>query len=457
MMERVIWEPQRETPVLAETDVLVVGGGPAGIGAALAAARHGAKVILLERYGFLGGMATGGYVIVFVGMGNYRGEQIIKGIPQEMVDKLEQMKDGIVYPPRELWGSNDREQIKKWQFFNTLGQKGERIRYSPSVHPEHLKILSTRLLEEAGAELIHHAFACAAIVENQRVKGVVFESKMGRRAILARVTIDCTGDGDIFALAGADFEKKDVPVGLVFRFGGVDTTKADQYVIDHPEEYHQLLASFNKEKINLEGAVAGLAAQNEEIIRIFGVYHRTSVDSVVWFNTSYHTGDTLDIKFLTAAENVIREKAWLTFEFYRRNIPGFENAFLLDTAPQVGTRASRRLAGEYLLTMDEVKNGARFDDTIATCSIELKDNSLINIPYGCLLPKTIDGLLVAGRSISNDFATMLTTRLIPTCILTGQAAGAAAALAVEGDVAPRAINRQALRSLLREDQVYLAQ
>jgi hypothetical protein len=451
----VIIEHEREIPIFDKTDVLVVGGGPAGIGAALAAARHGADVILLERYGYLGGMATGGYVVVFGNMGNNKGELIVRGIAQEIIEKLEKMENGVIYPPKNIWGSNNLDLVKKWNFFIATGEKGERIIYSPTVHPECLKILSVRLLEEAGVKLIFHAYACSTIVDNRKVKGIIFESKMGRMAILSRVTIDCTGDGDVFARAGADFIKKDLPVGLVFRIGGVDTNKSDRFIIENSIKFRKLLDEFNKEN-RLEGGIAGVVSKGKEIVGSSGLYSRTTIDSVVWFSNSFSKGDTLDNKYLTCAENTIREKALSTFEFYKKCIPGFENSFLLDTASQLGTRASRRLIGEHILTKDEVKNNIKFKDTIATCVIEMKDSSFINIPYGCLLPKEVDNLLVAGRSISTDFVTLITVRLIPTCILTGQAAGVAASLAVKEGLLPREINREKLISLLIEDNIYLA-
>jgi len=452
----VIFEQEREIPMIDKTDILVVGGGPAGISAALAAARHGANVILIERYGYLGGMATGGYVILFDGMGNDKGELIVRGIAQEIIEKLEKMDNGVIYPPKNIWGSNNPNLVKKWRFFDAIGEKGKRIRYSPVVHPEYLKILSVRLLEEAGVKLIFHAYACSTIIENRKIKGIIFESKMGRMAILSQVTIDCTGDGDVFALAGADFVKEDLPVGLVFRIGGVDTNKSDKYIIENSIKFKKLLQGFNK-KNRLKGALAGLALKEKEVSGSSGLYNRTTIDSVVWFNNSYPKGDTLNIEYLTCAENIIRKQALLTFEFYKKYVPGFENSFLLDTAPQIGTRASRRLIGEHTLTKDEVKDNVKFKDTIATCVTEINDSSFLNIPYGCLLPKEIENILVAGRSISTDFVTLITSRLIPACILTGQAAGVAASLAVKEGLLPREINRKKLISLLIEDNVFLPQ
>lgn len=451
----VVCEKEREIEIFKQTDILVVGGGPAGISAALAAARHGADVTLVERYGYLGGMATGGHVIVFDGMGNSKGDVIVKGIAQEIIEKIQKIEDGTIYPPKEILGSNDPDLIKKWKLFDSLGEKGKRIRYSPVVHAEYLKVLSLRLLEEAGVKLLFHAYVCSTIIENKKVKGIIFESKMGRKAVLSKVTIDCTGDGDVFALAGAEFVKKDLPVGLVFRIGGVNTDKSDKFVIENSLEFKKLLHEFNKESGLEGGAVAGLPSKDKEELGISGIYTRSTIDSVVWFNNSFQKGDTLNIEYLTSAENTIRKRALLTFEFYKKNIPGFKNSFFLDTAPQIGTRANRRLIGEHILTTEEVKENTKFKDTIATCVTEINDSSFLNIPYGSLLPKEIENLLVAGRSISTDFVTLITSRLIPACILTGQAAGVAASLAVKKGLLPREIDRKKLVSLLVEDNVFL--
>ena len=427
----VIFEAEREIPILYKTDVLVVGGGPAGIGAALAAGRHGANVILLERYGYLGGLATGGLVVLFDAMRNNKEELIVRGIAQEIVEELEKLEDGVIYPSKS---------------------SGKMI--NPTVHPEYLKIISVRMLEEAGVKIVLHSYACSTIVNNGKVKGIIFESKMGRMAIQSKVTIDCTGDGDVFARAGADFFQKDLPTGLVFRIGGVDTKKSDSFIMENSEKYRKLLNELHK-KNKLEGAIAAEASGGKARAAGAGTYSKTTINSVVWFSNSFSKGDSLDIEHLTCAEKTIREKALSTLDFYKKHIPGFENSFLLDTASQFGTRANRRLLGEHVLTQEEIKNNIKFKDIIATCIIK-SDSSLINIPYGCLLPKKIDNLLVAGRSISTDFITLITLRLIPPCLLTGQAAGVAASMAVEKGLSPREINREKLRSILTEDDVYLA-
>jgi len=441
--KKTVVEPQREIPVMREADVLVVGGGPAGLAAAVAAARHGAKVDLIERYGYVGGMATGGLVLMLDRMGNDDGQRVVKGIAQELVERLEAM-DAVIYPPKDVWGSSDPQAVSKWRHIGAVGPQSGRVRYSPTIDPEYLKIVGARLLDEAGVRTLFHAWACSTIVSDGAVRGVIFESKSGRLAVLAEVVVDCTGDGDVFAYAGADFEKQDLPLGLVFRLGGVDIEKANSFVNEKPEEFEALGRELAKSG-GTGGGVGGLNA----------IYYRTVRDSVVWCNNSLPSADTLSIEELTRAEKERRETALTTLEFFKRNVPGFEEAFLLDTAPQIGTRGSRRLKGEHTLTKDEWFSETEFGDVVATCSPRTEGEPLINVPYGCLLPQKLDNLLAAGRCISVDTVVHNCVRLIPGCMATGQAAGTAAALAVGQGITPRGIDGSELSAQLAEDGVYL--
>lgn len=446
--EKTITEPKREVPVIDEVEVAVIGGGPAGLGAALAAARNGVQVALIERYGYVGGMATGGLVICLAYMSDDRGLQVIRGIAQEIIEKLDKM-NAVVYPPQSAWGSEDPKLVKQWTKW-AGAVLGERISYSSTIHPEYLKILGNRLLDEANVKTLFHAWVCSTIVHDETIRGVVLESKSGRLAVLAKIIIDCTGDGDVFSFAGADFEQRDLPMGLVFRVGGVDTGKAEEFI--HKKKLEEL-KNLTRELIRkggTKGAVWG------EDVGLAGQWDKTTADSIVWFNNSFSGVDSLDIEDLTRVEKEIRKQVIVTLEFFRENVPGFEHSFLVDTAPQVGTRASRRLKGEHILIKEEVLGGKDFDDVIATCTAGLPNKPIINIPFGCLLPKNVENLLVAGRCISTDFMTQTSIRLIPSSITTGQAAGTAAALAIKEGVPPRDINRSNLQSVLVKDGVYLA-
>ena len=443
--EGTLIEPRREIPVLYEGDVLVVGAGPAGLSAAIAAARHGADVLLLERYGYVGGMATGGLVLMIDRMGSDEGEHVIRGIAQEIIDRLEAM-NAVLYPPIAAWGSSDPELAMKWRHIGAVGPQSGRVRYSAVIDPEYLKILGARLLDEAGVETLFHAWACSAIVSEGTLRGVILESKSGRLAVLAKVVVDCTGDGDIFAYAGADFERRDLPFGLVFRLGGVDTDEADAFVDQNHEEFEALV----RELAQSGGTGGGVGGLNM-------VYYRTPVDSVVWCNNTVPTKDALSIEEMTATEIERRETALATLDFFRKHMPGFENAFLFDTAPQLGTRGSRILKGEHTLTKEEWAKREELPDTIAMCPPRTEGQPLISIPYGCLLPDQVDDLLVAGRPISVDPYLRNSVRLIPPCLATGQEAGTAAALAVQEKVTPREVDRSQLRAFLVKDNVYLGQ
>ena len=233
-------EPAKEIRVVKETDVIVVGGGPGGVASAVCAARNGARTVLIERYGHLGGMATGGLVNIIPNLSDIRGKQHIFGLNQELIERLDQ-RGGTTYPQKSDWGSDDKRVVDYyhdanlgWFYLKKDFSSGtERVIYTAVVDPEILKDELNDMVLESGADLYLHSWGCRPIVENNTVKGVIFESKSGRQAILGQVTIDSTGDGDMFVRAGAAFDDKLNPklrtamLANVFWFCNVDLAKFD--------------------------------------------------------------------------------------------------------------------------------------------------------------------------------------------------------------------------------------
>jgi len=439
---RLIQEEARAIRVVDEADVLVVGGGPAGIGAAVAAARSGASTILVERYGHLGGMATGGLVILLPHLSDGGPRQDILGLSQEWIDRLDRV-GGAMHPDRSEIGSTDAASIEKWRhYFSCV--VNDRVRQSVYVDPELLKCVLNDMVEEAGIRLYLHSWGCRAIAAEGQVRGVLFESKQGRQAILGKVVIDATGDGDVMATAGAAFdggldqESRSAMVAVVFRLGQVDFARFCAWRDANPK--------------------AWLAVQ--ERIYALGNFRLapfpTTRNDVMWVNNWVPGRSCMDVRDLTWTEVNVRKAMRGTQRILRAEVPGFSDCFILDTASQLGTRGSRRLCGEHVLTLKEVSEARAFDDVIAVFpSLQPSGRNGIQIPYRTLVPREIEGLLVAGRCFSSDAPANNLTNLIPHCIATGQAAGTAAALALEAGVGVRRIDVRRLQLSLKRQGVPL--
>lgn len=447
-MEQYIVEEKQQIPVHAEADVLVVGGGPAGLCAAISAARNGAKVILMERYGYLGGMATGGYVLLLDCLCDGKGKLVIKGLVEETIERLRKV-DGIIEQPKEVWGSSDIEQILKWRRYGATGGEDKIVRYSPVIDPEMMKCVANDMVLEAGVRPLLHAWFSKAYVENGVVKGAIFESKSGRRAVLAKVVIDCTGDGDVFATAGESFHTGNLPLGLVFRVGNVDCETAEAYLTDGDRS-----RKVTDDLKAIDGCTGGYSFGELPM----GFYMRSSINNVVWFNTTT-PGSAIDIEDLTRTEIEIRQAMMRTMEYFKKNVPGFENAVVMDTAAQCGVRSSRMLDGEYVITRKELMEGAQFDDAVVVAQPPYKkfetEHKLKEVPYRCFLPKNLKGLLVAGRCISGDFGAIEMLRVIPTAMLMGEACGVAAALAVKQGKDVKDVDVREIQSQLRKQNVMI--
>jgi hypothetical protein len=416
---KVIHENARETRIMDEADVVVAGAGPAGVAAAVASAREGANTILIERYGHLGGMATGGLVLMF---------NPAPGMGMEWLSRLD-----------KVHGIHDLSKTREPEW-----------RHSPMVDPELLKCVLNEMALEAGVKLLLHSWGAAAVVEQNVVKGVIFESKSGRQAVMGKVIIDATGDGDIFASAGADFEAsldkgyRISDLAMVFRIGGVDFDKFADFRKNQPDVWQKKRA----EGFQLAGFhIAPIPAQRPDVF---------------WVNNFIRNKSCLNIEDINWVETHVRQIMIPYHNFLKENIPGFENSYIYDSASQLGTRGSRRLIGEYVLTEEEAQSGKKFDDTIVMFEKGVpltwppkKPVINVGLPYRCLVPAKLDGMLVAGRCFSSDQGANSMFNIISHCIQMGQAAGTAAALSVKRNTQPRNVDIGELQKRLISQGVVL--
>jgi hypothetical protein len=402
--------------------VLVVGGGPAGIAAAVAAAREGARTLLIERYGFLGGMATAGLVNPFMGW-HANGRPLVAGIFQEVLDRMA-----------------------------AVGGFGAE-RAPTAFDPEALKLVADQLCAEAGVRLRFHTLLRGAETCRSRVVRIHTDSKSGAETWSAEVFIDCTGDADLAFLAGVpcdqgrDEDGLTQPMTLNFRMAGVDVHR-----MPPAEEINRL---FDAAK-----AQGRVRCPRENVL-----FFWTLQPDVVHFNTTRVTGlDPTRADDLTAAELDARRQAHELAAFLRADVAGFERAYLQQCAAQIGVRESRRIRGRYALTGDDVVAARKFPDGIArsnypidihsptgagTVIREVPAGDYYEIPYRCLVPEGVENLLVAGRSVSSTHEGQSALRVMPTCFAMGQAAGTAAAMAVRAGVAVGDVSAEALREALR--------
>lgn len=399
-----IIEPQCEIPVVDTTDVLVVGGGPSGVAAAIAACRAGASTILVERYNHLGGLWTGGLVLPLLsthGINQHNNQiQVIHGISDEIVQRLK--KIGMVISE-----------------------------INPVVDPEATKYVLEVMVKEAGVTMYYHCWASNILTEDDTIKAVILETKSGRVAIRPKVVIDCTGDGDIFHLAGEDYEIMKYELGLVHRLGNIDR--------------------IDKNKPGYKEMKTGDA---------------TPIPSVNWVNmTGGEYEDALDFKRLSELQQEHRIEIWEQVQEIR-STPGYEEVFLLDTAPQQGVRMSRILKGEYQLTLEDSMTYKTFDDVIGISGgwisvlyegkrIEWDKRPMWQIPYRALVPRKTQNLLAAGRCFSFEKILFQDTRIIGTCLVTGHGAGVAAALAADSGNSTKQIDISKLKKILKEQNVFL--
>ena len=434
--ERTVHEAARDIPVFAETDVLVVGGGPAGTTAAIAAGRLGAEVMLVERYNHLGGLSTGGLVIWIDRMSDWSGKQVIAGLACDIFDRLP--KDAVMGPSRSEWGSKDVQTAAYWKE-RTAAYRGI-VTWSPTIDPEALKTVSLQMVLEANVRPVFHSWAVEPMVEERTMRGAIFESKEGRQAILAKVVIDTTGDADLLARAAAplelDIDAEDIHhcINTAFLLGGLDMER---------------WLAFRREDA---AGFSAFVALGRETLGLFEKPFCSWRDDVALFMGPRLSGySAVNVEDLTDVEVRSRELTAAHLDFYRTHAPGFESAFLMLGAPQVGVRHSRRLTGLRKVTRAQWDEGKVWDDEIGVSTSLSPSFPNISVPYGSLVPVGLDGVIGAGRHIACDPSSHSFLREIPQCWMTGQAAGVAAALAAGSGIQPRALSpRPIQRELLRQ-------
>lgn len=421
-------EAARDVPVVANSNVVVVGGGPAGIGAAVSAARNGASVTVLERYPHLGGMASGGMVLVLDDMVNDQ-EPTVTGIMTEYIERMERIGCAVTPPVADRYASD--EMWQKWSRWGVHDfhqpTKPQPITYATAFDPDGWKRVANDLMIESKINLRLHSWFSQTLVEDGRVKGVICETKRGRQAILGDIVIDASGDLDVATSAGASFVEGAYIVTTVFRLANVDTDKAEKYQYEQPDEFKKI---------------------DRQARRIIGGswdywWLKTPRPGIVWCNCPHMTGyDGISPEHLTAAEFDGRARMLKLVQFANENFPGFENAYLLDTAEQIGVRQTRMLEGEYVVTKDDVTSRRHFQDTVCR-------GRDYYTPYRSLLPKDVDQLLVAGRHYSAEPEAQKMSREIPPCMAQGEATGIAAALALNGNINVRDVDPLAIQKQMR--------
>lgn len=415
-------------PIAESCDVLVIGGGAAGVSAAISAAREGARTVLVERYPHLGGLASGGMVLVLDDMVN--GQEItVQGVAQEYIDRLSARGLVRVPPPEDRRHGEDV--YRKWARWGTTDfHSVGRIKpvvYAAAFDPDGWKRVSTDLVQETGVILRLHSWFSDVIMDDNAVVGVITESKAGRQIIKAKVVVDTTGDLDVGHRAGADHVSSAYLTTLVFRIGGVDTDAAETFEWDNPREARAV----NRKAKRLLGGSWDLW------------WLKTPLPGVVWANAPHMTGyDGTKVEDLTEATLHARRQIDATVDYVRESYPGFENAFLLDVAEQLGIRQTRLLRAEYTVTKDDISQRRYFEDTVAR-------GRDYYTPYRAMLPKTVEQLIVAGRHYGATPDAQRISREIPPCMSMGQAAGVAAALSVNRNQLLRDVDTTEIQARVR--------
>ena len=421
--------PEQRVPVIASCDVLVVGGGAAGMSAAIAAARQGADTILVERYGYLGGLASGGLIVLLLTLDDGDGHQVVAGQCQELVDRLA-ARNACFYPPKREWGDYDEHLVETYRRWGLVWGSGpHRVRYSVAYDPEEFKYIANTWTTEAGVRLLYHRWATDVVRapggqrqdDGAAITHVVFASKAGRQAVRAQQVIEATGNGDVFTMAGEPSEKEQIHPWLWFRMSGVRDVDAAQAA---------------------RGGFFFRTVMPGQVLMPWGAAERIA-----------RRVDATDPDDLTFAEVECRRMVMDEVARLRAQVPGFEESYLTDVALTLGITESRRLSGAYTLARDDV--GTIFDDTVASTGHWTKYGAVYHIPYRSLLPQRTPNLLVAGRCISVDHRVHHATKEIPPAFATGEAAGIAAVHAIRASKPVQQLDVPALQTALRNAGAWL--
>jgi hypothetical protein len=441
-----VTEPSRKIPVIMDVDVAVAGAGAAGVMAALAAAKAGASVVLVERFGSLGGLLT-------IGLNTKPSGPLIGGLPKGIWD----------YARAERAAGED-------YMAETLS--GEQVEVTSPCDPELMKIVLAKACQEAGVTILFETWVAAPIMEGGVVQGLILESKGGRQALIAKVVVDATADGDVAAMAGVPYtigsdEGVMQPVSMFFKMGQVDIAALAQWAKENPQElseryvasgdlaYGIWLGGFTRMLRKFQDRT-GIRLQRESIHLKNGY----GPDEIFVNATRVVGTDPLSPQGISASILECYSQIPVYARFLKEDVPGFANAYISGIPPFLGVRETRHIHGEYTLSGQDVESGAVFADSVGV------DNSAIDvhhgtdvrfevgrpyeIPYRCLIPKGVEGLLLSGRSISADHGAHGRTRNMPACFTTGQAAGFAAAVAALTNSSVRNVDISQVQELLRQ-------
>lgn len=442
-MTKTLTEPERRTEVHGEYDVVVLGGGPAGMAAAVAAARAGRKTLLVERYGFLGGMGTAAGVTNFCGLhANVEGDirQVVHGVADQLLERIDRL--GGLNQPHNLFGK-------------TVAQAYDTAAY---------KIAADDLLLSAGVEILFHALGAGVVMANERkVHALLVETKSGRRAIIGRAFIDGSGDGDLAAWAGAPYDKGDghgnmLYPSTMFRLNNIDAQRAGKAWEVIPG---LMLRAEAEGRYKFPRKTPIVRPQKS------GIEWRVNLTQLA--NREGNAMDGTDARELSDAE-VLGRRQIASVAGFLREVPGFENSYVVDIAPQVGIRETRRVRGLYQLTESDVLGCADFGDTVGVngwpLELHLKGDvefrwtppgsrGFNQLPYRMIVPQGLDNVWVAGRCASMSHEAQSAARVTGACFVMGEAAGNAADLALKAEATAAAIDTAALQSVLERNGAYL--